>query len=388
MGQSKLEIADGRAHTDASLEAERVTSDAELAVSAPEARRQLDDLIERDRTIADARLLKFRERVDRTLLRERSDSPPPNSSVADERDSADQRKLVEREITDALLQRERQRSDIAVESDRSDQDEQRLGLEARRQETNDQLSFERKGADSIASSLGETKSALTEAQTKEERHHDVLGMVTHDLRNPLSLISLSAESIAETTNEESTRIASHGIRLAAARMERLLSELLDVVRIESGMLRIVKRRHDVGALLQEVHVAYEPLFSARGITLTADTPPDGLEAFFDHDRIVQVLSNLLGNAMKFTPLGGKVIIHAERQADMVAVTVRDNGLGIPASALTHIFERFWQIDNNTRRGLGLGLHICEKIIQAHGGDISVESELGEGATLRFTLPTA
>ena len=387
MGQSKLETADGRAHTDASLEAERVTSDAEMAVSAPDARRQLDDLIERDRTRADARLLKFRERADRTLLRERTDAPPPNSSISDERDSADQRKQVEREVTDALLQRERQRSDIAVESGRSDQDMLRIGLEARRQDTDDRLSLERRGADTIANSLGETKSALTEAHSKEERHQDVLGMVTHDLRNPLCLISLGAESIAEMTNEGSTRTAAQGIGLAAARMERLLSDLLDVVRIESGTLRIVRRRHDVGALLLEVRLAYEPLFLARGITLTVNTSADGMEAFFDHDRIVQVLSNLLGNAMKFTPTGGSVLLRAERQGDVVAVIVSDNGPGIPRSALTHIFERFWQIDSDLRRGLGLGLHICEKVIQAHGGQITVESEPGNGATFRFTLPT-
>ncbi|MEJ0037850.1 MAG: ATP-binding protein [Gammaproteobacteria bacterium] len=388
MGRSKLGIAEGRAHTDASLEAERVTSDAELAVSAPEARRRLDDLIERDRIVADTKLLRFRERADRALVRERSDSPPPNRSVAHERDSADQRKLVERDITDALLQRERQRSDIAVESNRGDQDVLRLGLEERRQETNDQLSFERRGADAIVSTLGETKSALTEAQTMAGRHHDVLGMVMHDLRNPLSLISLSADSIAVTTNEGATRVTCQGIGLAAARMERLIGDLLDVARIESGTLRIVKRQHDVAAFLLEVRLAYEPLFSTRGITLTVDSPAHGLEAFFDHDRIVQVFSNLLGNALKFTPVGGRVIVHAERQTDAVAVTVSDNGPGIPPSALPHIFERFWHMDSDLRRGLGLGLHICEKIIQAHGGQISVGSELGKGTTLRFTLPTA
>jgi signal transduction histidine kinase len=385
--QSKLEIADGRVHTDASLEAERATSDAEMAVSAPSARRRLDDLIERDRTRADARLVKFRERADRTLLRERSDAPPPSSSISNERDSSDQRKQVEREVTDALLQRERQRSDTAVESGRSDHDALRIGLEARRQDTDDQLSFERCGADTIANRLGETKSALTEAQTKERRHQDVLGMVTHDLRNPLCQISLGAEGIAEMTNEGSTRTAALGIGLAAARMERLLSDLLDVVRIESGTLRIVRQRHDIGALLLEVRLAYEPLFLTRGVTLMVNTPAEGMEAFFDHDRIVQVLSNLLGNAMKFTEAGGSVILRAERQGEVVAVIVSDNGPGIPQSALTHIFERFWQIDSDLRRGLGLGLHICEKVIQAHGGQITAESEPGNGATFRFTLPT-
>ena len=111
-----------------------------------------------------------------------------------------------------------------------------------------------------------------------------------------------------------------------------------------------------------------------------------MAAFFDYDRIVQVLSNLLGNAMKFTQSGGAVALHVERQAELLVFTVRDNGVGIPQASLPHIFERFWNIDSDTRRGIGLGLYICENIIQAHGGTIGAESEPGKGATFRFSLP--
>jgi signal transduction histidine kinase len=345
MGQSRVDTADGRAQTDASLDAERATSDADRVALAVGARRLLDDLIEQDRLLADARLMKFRIRVDRELSRERSDTP-------------------------------------------------RNALKVRRQATNDQLSNERRRADTTATALGETRgvlgetrTALAEAQTKDGRQHDVLGTVAHDLRNPLGTISLSAESIAETTSEASTRAAARAIELAAARMERLVSDLLDVVRIESGTLHIVKRQDDIGALLLEVHRSYEPMFSARGITFTVNTSTQGLKAFFDHDRIVQVLSNLLGNAMKFTQGGGTVSLHVERRAEAVAFVVRDNGPGIPQSALSHVFERFWQTDSDMRRGLGLGLHICDNIIRAHGGQIGVKSELGNGATFEFSLPT-
>ena len=386
MGQSRSEIADGRAHTDASLDAERATSDADSPVSAADARRLLDDHIERDRILADLKLLKFRNGADRTLSRERSESPSPNSSVSDERDSADQRKKVEREVTDALLLRERQRSDLAVETQRNEHDAVRIGLDVRRQDTDDQLSTERRSADTTATALGETRSALAEAQTKEGRQHDVLGTVAHDLRSPLSAISMRAENIAERTAETHIRTSAQAITLAAARMERLLSDLLDVVRIESGTLRIVKRQHDVGTLLLEVLRWYQPMFAARDITFTVTTPTAGIEASFDYDRIVQVLSNLLGNAMKFTQGGGTVTLHVERQREVVAFELRDNGPGIPQSALSHVFERFWQIDSDVRRGLGLGLHICENIVQAHGGKIWAESEAGKGATFRFTLP--
>src|ERR1700733_3327712 len=253
MGQSKSEVADDRALTDARLDAERAASDADSPVSTAAARGALDDHIERDPILADARLLKFRVGVDRTLSREQSDSPSANSSVAHERESAEQRKQIERGVTDTLLQQERQRSDVAVEAQRSEHDAVRDGLEGRRQDTDNQLSNERRGADTTASALGETRNvlgetrdALTKAETKDWRQRDVLGTVAHDLRSPLSAICLSAESIAETTKDASTRSAARVIELAAARMERLLSDLLDVARIESGALRVLKQQHDVG----------------------------------------------------------------------------------------------------------------------------------------------
>jgi signal transduction histidine kinase len=383
MGQAKNETVDGRAHTDARLGVERATSDAEGLVSATGARRLLDDLIERDRILADLRLLKFRDSADRIISRERSDSLSPDFAASSERASADQCKKVEREVTDAILRRERQRSDAAVEVERSEQDALSIEREARRQETDDQLSTERHGADATATALDETRNALAQAQTQQ---HDVLAIVAHDLRTPLTVISMNAESIADMTREVVTGTSARTITLAVARMERLLSDLLDVARIESGTLRIVRRQHDVGSLLLEIFQSYQPMFSDRDITFTVNTPADRIMASFDYDRIVQVVSNLLGNAMKFTPGGGAVVLDVERQAEQVAFALRDGGPGIPQSALPHIFKRFWKIDSDARRGLGLGLHICEKIMQAHGGQIWAESDVGNGATFRFTLP--
>lgn len=395
MGQSKSEIADGRAHTDASLDAERAILDAASASSAVAARRLLDDLIERDRNLADIRLVRFRDGADSRVSRERANSPSPSSSVSHERDAADQRTEAERCVTDALLLHERERSDIAVGAERCDHDALHTGLEARRQETDRQLSSEREGADSTATALGETRnvlgetrSALDEAHTEQGRQTDILGVVAHDLRSPLSVISLRAECIAEATHEVGLHAAAQAIELAVARMERLISDLLDVARIASGTLHIIKQRHDVGTLLFEVFHSYEPMFRARDIQFTAGTPPETIETSFDRDRIVQVLSNLLANAMKFTPGGGMVTLLAEREATAVVFTVRDDGPGIAPSALPHIFERFWQIDSDARRGLGLGLHICDNIIQAHGGRIWAQSEIGKGSTFRFTLPNS
>ena len=395
MEPSQSAIADDRALTDARLAEERAVSDAASAAAIPATQQVLDDLIERDRKLADAKLFKFQVGVDRTLSRQRSDSPAASSSVAHERDMEEQRKKIERGVTDRLLQQERQRSDVAVEAILSDYGALPHTLYARRQNTDDQLSIERRGADTTVSALdetrdnlGETRTALTEAQAKDARQQEVLGMVAHDLRNPLSAIYLNAANIAETTKEASTREAARAIELAAVRMERLVGDLLDVVSIESGGLHILKERQDVGSLLLEILQSYESLFSVRGIHFAVNTMTDGLEAFFDYHRIVQVLSNLLGNAMKFTQSGGTVALYIERRAEAIVFIVRDNGAGIARAALPHIFERFWKTDSDVRRGLGLGLYICQNIIHAHGGRIEAVSEPGKGATFQFSLPIA
>lgn len=386
MPQSQSATADGRAQTDASLGAERASSDLENAVTENALRRGLDDLIERDRLLADLRLLKFRDRADRLLSRERFDSPSPNSSVFLERNLADECKKEEREMADALLHGERHRSDMAVIAERNELDALRVELEPLRQLTDGHLSTERDGADSTATILGLTKNALADARTRHGRQVDVLNVVAHDLRSPLSVISMTAERLAEMSPAAFTPVLASPIISAVARMERLLADLLDLARIESGTLRIVKHRLDMGQLLAEVLQSYGPMFSARGIGFTVERPAKALMLSFDHDRIVQVLSNLLGNAMKFTPRAGSVTLQVEYDVERVAFALSDTGPGIPVDALPHVFERFWQIDSDKRRGLGLGLHICENIIQAHEGRIWVESDPGHGATFRFTLP--
>jgi signal transduction histidine kinase len=150
----------------------------------------------------------------------------------------------------------------------------------------------------------------------------------------------------------------------------------------------VPARHDVGALLGEIRASYTPLFETRQLTFTviAPAPPVPALVAFDHDRIVQVLSNLLSNAMKFTQAKGTVSLRANWHADCVEFVVNDSGPGIAKGALPHVFERFWQAGTESRDGLGLGLYICKTIVDAHGGQIGVESERGDGATFRFTLP--
>jgi signal transduction histidine kinase len=379
-------VAARRAHTDASLSAERATMDAAGDGTALAAQRVLDDLIERDRILADAGLLKFRESADRMLARERSASPAQDDSLAIERHAADEDKKAERKVTDALLDGERQRADTAVVVEREEHEAERARMGAQRHDTDDKLSAERSAADVTAIAFGKMKNTLAHARHEQARRSDVLGMVTHDLRGPLSVITVNAQWIDESTKDDSIREAAQEVTRAAARMQRLLTDLLDVARIESGAFRIVKREHDIGALVTEVFQSYRPLFAERRILFTVEVPTSAVVASFDHDRIVQVLSNLLGNAMKFTPPGGTTTLHVAPGPRQVEFVLEDSGPGIHPDALPHLFERFWQIDSDTRRGLGLGLYICKNIVEAHGGRIWADSDFGKGATLRFTLP--
>lgn len=383
MQRAKKIITETRAHTDASLGVERADTDSARRIRAVAAQREQDVLLEHDRSVADERLWKCRSRADSLLARERFASPELNQAVATERLVADEDKRMEREATDARLDGERQRSIAVVEDERREHEVESADLELRRQDTDAQLIMEREGAD-VA--LDRSMKALADAESEQERQSGLLGMVAHDLRNPLCVIAMSAQLISESTAEASTREDAEEVRRAAARMDRLLLDLLDVARIESRTLRMTLAQQDVSAFVTEVFRSYQPLFAAREITFAIDVPVPAIVASFDHDRIVQVFSNLLSNALKFTPAAGTVHLRVEKQGPEVAFMMRDSGLGIHPDALSSVFKRFWQADSESRRGLGLGLYICEKIVEAHGGKISVESELGKGTTFRFTLP--
>jgi signal transduction histidine kinase len=380
-----------RAETDASLVAERASADSEGGANARAVLRQLDDGIEHDRIVADERLLKFRGSMDVRVARcrlEETLGPLGLPTLAGERAAEDERKKVERGLTDDVLAEERQRSDVAVLAERQEHEADRLRLEAHRHETDTLLGTERSVTDITVAALGETRGALDRSRIDQAHQSDLLAMVTHDLRSPLSVIVMNVDCILEETTDPSIKEAAREALLATARMNRLLTDLLDVARVESGTLRIHRRPHDVRVLVDEVLKSYRPLFAARGVTLATEAPDVPLIASFDYDRIVQVLSNLLGNAMKYTPRRGTVVLRVEQGAGQIELTLRDSGTGIRADAVPHIFERFWQLDKEERRGLGLGLYICQVLVEAHGGRIGVESTYGKGATFRFTLPEA
>jgi signal transduction histidine kinase len=225
-----------------------------------------------------------------------------------------------------------------------------------------------------------------EAEQAIVAREETLSMVAHDLRNPLGTIVMGASSLLSmsSADAQSTKHLTI-IKRAADRMNRLIQDLLSISRIEAGRLTLETRATDVATLVGEAADMLRPLvvetccFESE---VASDLPP----VHADPARILQVLSNLVGNAIKFTPKGGRIVMGAKRVGEKVLFSVTDTGPGIPPEQLPHIFDRFWQAKHADRRGIGLGLAITKGILEAHGEQIWAVSELGSGSSFLFALP--
>jgi PAS domain S-box-containing protein len=239
--------------------------------------------------------------------------------------------------------------------------------------------------------------ALQNAQLYDAARHanrardEVLGVVSHDLRNPLSAISMCARVLEENPPGDAVarRELLVTIRESTDWMNRLIEDLLDVSNIERGRLSLEVRPEEPSQLaLQALHM-FEVEAKTNGIALEARLPTNMPLVVADRARVVQVLSNLLRNAIKFTPRDGRIEISAEARDRTVLFAVRDSGLGIAPEKQARVFDRYWQSSEGARqRGAGLGLSIAKGIVEAHGGRISVRSTAGQGSEFAFTIPQA
>jgi signal transduction histidine kinase len=227
------------------------------------------------------------------------------------------------------------------------------------------------------------------AQRALHARDEMLSVVAHDLRNPLNAIILGVEGLLEDLPQG----RSHGeqqtlqaVRSSARRMDRLIHDLLEVARIESGKLRIDPHPDRIGHLVEEAVAMMRPLAEAQGLELRCEMRGPIPAALIDGARILQVISNLVGNAIKFTPAGGSVAIEVERTGEEILVVVSDTGAGITPEQIPHLFARHWQGSDRDRRGIGLGLAIAKGIVESHQGRIWVESQRGVGSRFYFTLP--
>ena len=245
---------------------------------------------------------------------------------------------------------------------------------------------------------------LSEAQESVRAREDLLAIVSHDLRNPLGVVLASSALLLKSSlppeppgKEGRARRQIEAIERAGNRMNRLIRDLLDFAAIQAGHLSVSSHPREVGTLLREVLDALEPLAATKSIKLVDGTPQSaGLTISCDHDRVIQLFSNVVGNAVKFTPEGGTVVLRAEPDDAMVRFAVADNGPGIAIEELPYVFDRYYQARRRNRDGIGLGLSNARGIVEAHGGRIWVESptaartaekgESGGGTTFFFTLP--
>ena len=232
------------------------------------------------------------------------------------------------------------------------------------------------------------RDARIEAERATRSRDDVLAVVAHDLRNPVHTISMAAALVTDLPLNEADRTKQLAIIQRSAKgMDRLINDLLDVSKIEAGTLSVAPRPISASGVVQETQDAFAALAKERRITFTCEAEPMP-DIAADHDRLLQVLSNLVGNAFKFTPPGGRVSLFAAAVENHVRFSVEDTGPGIAAADLPRIFDRFWQKQRATRSGAGLGLAIAKAIVTAHRGEIWAESSEGVGSTFHFTVPVS
>ncbi len=219
-----------------------------------------------------------------------------------------------------------------------------------------------------------------------------LSMVTHELRTPLTVISGITEMLETGIYGELAADQSEHIRqiaLQAHRLRQLVNDLLDLSKMEAGMMRLRREMLDPHSLAAAVVEQLATVAAQAGVLLRNQIGFDLPEVNCDGQRIEQVLTNLISNAIKFTSTGGQVTITAETQRGAVRFNVADTGRGIPGDALPQVFDKFFQVQSSTEsgaKGTGLGLAIVKHIIELHGGQVFVESEVGKGSSFSFTLP--
>jgi PAS domain S-box-containing protein len=231
----------------------------------------------------------------------------------------------------------------------------------------------------------------TMAQRATRAREDVLSVVSHDLGNPLAAIRLCAAALLESppSNVEEQRQLMQAIGNSADWMTRLIQDLLDMSTLEVGKMSIERRTEQVRPILTSAAAMFLPQADERGVKLMAETDANVAPVHGDAARLVQVLTNLVGNSLKYTERGGTVTVRASMRDDEVLISVQDTGSGIPADQLPRIFERYYTRRRSANKsGSGLGLSIARGIVEAHGGRIWVESTVGVGTTFYVALPAA
>jgi signal transduction histidine kinase len=237
-------------------------------------------------------------------------------------------------------------------------------------------------------------SMVARVQGSQQSQREFVANVSHELKTPLTSIQGFAQAIIDETADspEKRKQAAEVIYAESGRMHRMVLDLLDLARLDAGIADITMAPVNLEALLNAVVEKFTPQSKNAGVEIKLDSPEKLPSISADGDRLSQVFTNLVDNALKFTPRNGYINITATRQNEQIFISIADSGLGISPEAQQHIFDRFYQADparrGGKRHGAGLGLAIVKEIVQAHSGRITVRSRLGEGTTFEVVLPVA
>jgi len=353
-----------RAKTDKNLNSERQNADQAIAEQKASVEADADRVLRLARENADAVLHAAREKADDKL--ERVMPVPIVRAVIEQ----------ERKVEDRAVEHERAAADQALQQEREQNARDLLALlPLERKSTDRSLSTERVHADDAVA-----------------HRDDVLAMVSHDLRDLLGAIVSSSALVLRTAPVgeagATTRVGAEQVRRYAERMKRLIDDLTDLTRIDAGKLSVRLMPGNLAPLISEAVIALRGAATARELILDLPFCEEPIPAMFDEGRILQVLNNLIANAIKFTPAGGRIRVECEHSNNMAKISVTDTGPGIPPELIEVIFERFRQGAHPERRGLGLGLYISRTLVEAQQGKIWAESTLGQGTAVTFTLPLA
>lgn len=357
-----------RAETDKSLQDERTKTNEHLERRHKEVERQTTEAIERDRRIADEHRTLGRAARDRHVT-----EGPERTTAGDEplvlaeREQSDKAMCKERALQDSELRRERREKQLLVDA----------LLSTERSRTDSSLGYERECAD-LAS-----QHSLQHLTDEQARHASTrgelsdrelaLGIICHDLKNQVVAITIGAQVLRRQLSSDSWDRADvlrqvSAMEENAAFMSRMVDSLLDIERFAHGTVTLSVKPADLYVLLQEAAKLFSPVAINKSCTLVTDLGSEPLWVSVDHDRLLQAVSNLVGNAIKFTPAGGTIALSATRDQTQVTVSITDTGPGIAEQDRLKLFRKFSQL-NKAEGGLGLGLYIAKSIVDAHGGTL-------------------
>ena len=389
---SNLPLHKGRKKTNKSLRTERAKTDDLLSKGLLQTQRNTDEVVSSIRAEADEARLQIRAEIDDNAL----PTSPGFGTTSKGSIAADNSLRQERHLSDEALESERSVMDSVLENERRENETVEANLfKTERLRTDKDLTEERIQIDEevqrAVEELSEEQTAHIATRTALTTRDEFLAIVSHDLKNPLGSISMTAQLLLTSplyaSADQQIRQFIETMGRSAGEALRLIGDLLDMERIANGKLDLQIKGHNVFEIIKESLNAFQIPATTKGLSIgMADTEPDVM-AMCDRDRITQVLSNLIGNAIKFSPHGGSIGLAAVLKKNDIQISVTDTGPGIPENMLKTIFERFWQIGKHDRRGLGLGLYISKMIVEAHKGRLWAESRIGKGSSFHFTLPT-